>query len=77
VFMSLIEAKKGQCVILENIEYGHKVKKKLQDMGLTPGVRLCVVSSGLFGPMIVDVRGSRVALGRGILGKITVRHAEA
>jgi Fe2+ transport system protein FeoA len=75
--MSLKEAKKGQCVILENIEYGHKIKRKLQDMGLTPGVRFCVVSSAGFGPMIIDVRGSRVALGRGILEKITVRSAEA
>jgi Fe2+ transport system protein FeoA len=75
--MPLSEAKKGQCVVLENIDWGTKVRKKLQDMGLTPGVTFCVVTAGSFGPMIIDLRGSRVALGRGILNKITVRSAEA
>lgn len=74
--MSLSDVKKGKCVILEDIEWGSKVKKKLQDMGLTPGVKFCVVTSGNFGPMIIELRGSRIALGRGILHKITVRSSE-
>jgi Fe2+ transport system protein FeoA len=74
--MSLSKAKKGQCFILENIESGNKAKKKLQDMGLTPGVKICVVSNGTFGPIILELRGSRVALGRGLVDKIIVKAEE-
>jgi DtxR family Mn-dependent transcriptional regulator len=43
------------------------------DMGLTPGVEVVVVKSAPFhGPLEVIVRGSRLALGRGMAEKIFV-----
>jgi DtxR family Mn-dependent transcriptional regulator len=43
------------------------------DMGLTPGTGVMVVKSALFhGPLEVSVRGSRLALGRGIAERIYV-----
>jgi DtxR family Mn-dependent transcriptional regulator len=42
-------------------------------MGLTPGTRVTVVKSAPFnGPLEVLVRGSRLALGRGMAEKIFV-----
>jgi ferrous iron transport protein A len=70
--MSLNETRKGEQVILESIDGGYAVNKKLRDMGLTPGVPMTVLSAPSFGPMIVQVRGTRLALGRGILSKIIV-----
>ena len=70
--MSLNETKKGEHVILKSIDGGHSVNKKLRDMGLTPGVPMTVLSAPSFGPMVIQVRGTRLALGRGILTKITV-----
>ncbi|MBN2286520.1 MAG: FeoA domain-containing protein [Tissierellales bacterium] len=74
--MSLTHAKKGECFTLEYIESGNRAKRKLQDMGLTPGVKICVVSNSSFGPIILELRGSRIALGRGLVDKIAVRRID-
>jgi len=52
---------------------GWGFKKRLMDMGLTPGTRVTVVKSAPFhGPLEVSVRGSRLALGRGMAEKVFV-----
>jgi Fe2+ transport system protein FeoA len=48
-------------------------EKRLMDMGLTPGTRVTVVKSAPFhGPFEILVRGSRLALGRGMAERIFV-----
>jgi DtxR family Mn-dependent transcriptional regulator len=43
------------------------------DLGLTPGAKVVVVKSApLGGPVEVLVRGSRIALGRGMASRIMV-----
>lgn len=52
---------------------GWGFRKRLMDMGLTPGTRVTVVKSAPFrGPVEVHVRGSRLALGRGMAERIVV-----
>jgi Fe2+ transport system protein FeoA len=47
--------------------------KRLADMGLTPGTKVTVVKSAPFnGPLEVSVRGSRLAIGRGMASRILV-----
>jgi len=47
--------------------------KRLEDMGLTPGTKVTVVKSAPFhGPLEVYVRGSRLALGKGMADRIFV-----
>jgi DtxR family Mn-dependent transcriptional regulator len=47
--------------------------RRVMEMGLTPGTRITVVSSAPFhGPVEVLVRGSRLALGRGVAERIIV-----
>ena len=47
--------------------------KRLTDLGLTPGTKVTVVKSAPFkGPLEVRVRGSRLALGRGMASRILV-----
>ena len=47
--------------------------KRLTDLGLTPGTEVTVVKSAPFnGPLEVCVRGSRLAIGRGMASKILV-----
>ena len=70
--MSLTKVSIGEKVVLNSINYGLNFKKKLQDMGLTPGVRFSIISKTNSGPIIIEVRGSRLALGRGIAEKIDV-----
>ena len=42
-------------------------------MGLTPGVVVSVLNSQIPGPMILNLRGSRLALGHGMTMRILVR----
>jgi len=52
---------------------GRGFQKRLMDMGLTPGTKVTVVKSApLHGPIEVHVRGSRLALGRGMAERIFV-----
>jgi DtxR family Mn-dependent transcriptional regulator len=52
---------------------GWGFEKRLMDLGLTPGAKVTVVKSAPFhGPIEILVRGSRLALGRGMAEKIFV-----
>ena len=45
--------------------------KRLTDLGFTPGTRVTVVKSAPFnGPLEVCIRGSRLAIGRGMAKRI-------
>jgi Fe2+ transport system protein FeoA len=52
---------------------GWRFRRRLEDMGLTPGTRVRVVKSAPFnGPLEIYVRGSRLAIGRGMAERIFV-----
>jgi ferrous iron transport protein A len=52
---------------------GHRVRAHLNTLGIHVGDLLTVVERAPFhGPVLVDVHGSRLALGRGIAAKIHV-----
>ena len=69
--ISLCDAPIGQPVTLTGIKGGRKFHRRLVELGLTPGVQLKVMQdSG--GPLIIAVRDSRIALGRGMAKKIFV-----
>ncbi|KYH41221.1 MAG: iron repressor [Candidatus Bathyarchaeota archaeon B26-1] len=52
---------------------GWGLRKRLVDMGLTPGTRVTVIKSAPFrGPIEILVRGSRLALGRGMAERVYV-----
>lgn len=61
----------GQPVRLLVINAGQRLTHRLSELGLTPGVELLIVhDSG--GPLLLAVRDSRVAVGRGMAHKIRV-----
>ena len=70
--MSLSKVNVGQKVVLNYMKYGLSLRKKLQEMGLTSGVEFVVISKTNSGPIIIEIRGTRLALGRGIAEKIDV-----
>ncbi|NLA50257.1 MAG: hypothetical protein GX876_12460 [Bacteroidales bacterium] len=63
----------GEKVILEKIEGGVGLNNRLSSLGLTPGTELCIIQD-TGGPLLVSVRDSRIALGRGVAHKIMVSH---
>jgi DtxR family Mn-dependent transcriptional regulator len=64
----------GRKAIVAFIRGGKNVVKRLADMGLTNGTEIETLNSAPFGgPVKIAVRGSEVAIGRGIALKIFVR----
>ena len=52
---------------------GHGFVRRLMDMGMTPGTQVEISKSAPFhGPIEVIIRGSRLAIGRGMAEKILV-----
>jgi len=73
--MPLAMARPGAVVTLIAINAGFGLRRRLADMGLSPGVNVRVVQSQIPGPVIIDLRGSRLALGRGMAQRIMVKEA--
>jgi ferrous iron transport protein A len=70
--VSLSTVGNGESVRIKQIESGHTLLSRLASLGFTPGTQLRVIQNRGRGPLIVSVRGARVALGRGEAAKILV-----
>jgi Fe2+ transport system protein FeoA len=70
--MPLIMVSPGEVVKVAAIRAGWGLQRRLADMGLTPGVQLRVINSQRPGPVLIDIRGSRLALGHGLAHRIMV-----
>ena len=70
--LPLVMISAGEDVQLVNVVGGRVLRKRLADLGLNPGMNLRVVQVGPQGPMILAVKGSRIALGRGMAQKVMV-----
>jgi len=69
--MLLSDSEVGKKYRISNIDkLGRNIKKRLCDMGLVGCVFLVIVKSS--GPVLVEVRGTRLALGRGMAMKLEV-----
>jgi len=75
--LSLGSVRNGEAVRIRKMEGGHQFLSRLASLGFTPGARLKVVQNFGRGPIIVHLRDTRVALGRGEAGKILVERLGA
>ena len=64
----------GQKVRLQKIDACRKLTHRLTVLGLTPGVELTIIQDS--GPLLLAVRDSRVAVGRGMAHKMQVVSCE-
>jgi ferrous iron transport protein A len=56
-----------------DIRGGPGVRQRLSQMGIHPGDIITILRYGaLRGPLLIEIHGSQVALGRGIASKIIV-----
>jgi len=71
--MTLIDVKRNHRVRIMKVSGGDHCCKRLCDLGLTTGTIVKVINSAPFhGPLEVEVRGTKLILGRGIASKIIV-----
>lgn len=62
----------GRRVKLVEITAGHKLRHRLTELGLTPGVEMMIIQDE-GGPVLLAVHDSRLALGRGMAHQIMVQ----
>lgn len=73
--LSLQYAANGEQVRIVTILGGREVQARLNDMGLTVGACLDIISNHSSGPLIVAIKGTRLAINAGLAKKIMVAHA--
>ncbi|MHC1579816.1 MAG: FeoA family protein [Candidatus Alkanophagales archaeon] len=65
----LAEGEEGRVVAVRG---GRGFVRRLAELGLNPGVRVKMLRATGGGPLLVHVRGSRIALGRGVAMHVLV-----
>ena len=68
----LAMAPEGKILRIVGIRGGRGIMQRLMELGLVPGSTIRVVKSTGRGPILLEVKGSRIALGRGISMKLLV-----
>ena len=71
ISLSALEAHEHATIV--DLAGGHGMLSRMATLGFTPGAEVIMVQNFGRGPLIVQVRGARVALGRGEARKIKVR----
>jgi ferrous iron transport protein A len=60
-----------------DIQGGQRIRQRLGQMGIHPGDIITILRYGaLRGPILIEIHGSQVALGRGIASKVIVEEME-
>jgi len=68
----LSQVKEGQTVSIVAIDGGRELRSRLTTMGLLPNTLVTVIRNGRSGPFVINVKNSKMALGRGVVDKIMV-----
>jgi len=66
----------GQRAVVTALEGGHGMRRRLASMGLTVGSEVESLISRGSGPIVVAVRQTRLALGRGVANRVLVEPVE-
>ncbi|RKX20666.1 MAG: ferrous iron transport protein A [Candidatus Zixiibacteriota bacterium] len=69
----LSEAVEGNVYVMLGVGGGQRLRQKLYSMGLNPGVKFRVITNNGRGPVGVEVRDTRLAIGRGMAQRVKIR----
>lgn len=70
--MTLAMGNREEKLKILQVGHGEKFKKRLSDMGIYKDAQVKIVQNDIPGPLIIDIKGSRLILGRGQAQKILV-----
>jgi ferrous iron transport protein A len=73
--MMLTKASPGDNVVITAVRAGWGLKRRLVDMGLTPGTVVRIINNERPGRVVLELNGSRLAIGYGVASKMVVRPA--
>ena len=71
--LPLVYAAVGEDLTVVSIRAGWGLQRRLKGMAILPGAALRILSAGQPGQFMVEVDGTRLALGHGIAAKILVK----
>jgi len=73
VSMSLVHIETGTKVLVENLSAGQRFRHRMAGLGIFPGALIQVLKKEGRGPLLIQIGGSRLMLGRRMAEKIIVR----
>jgi ferrous iron transport protein A len=72
--MTLDQLECGEEAWIASIDGGFGIRRHLEALGLYPGDRVKMIQAGAFrGPVLVEARGARLAIGRGVARRVLVQ----
>jgi len=74
--MPLAMCEEGAEVDIHCVNCGHGIKRRLCDLGLYDNTKIKVIKNDISGPIIIQVKDSKLVIGRGQANKIMVRKGE-
>lgn len=71
--ITLVELKNGRNAIIKRIDGGPGLKNRLEVMNIREGKKVKkTCSAPLHGPVIIEINGCKMAIGRGMADKVWV-----
>ena len=70
--MSLLHLRVGMKGVIARIDGGRGACKRLNELGLIPGTQIEMVNNIHNGPVMIKVKGSKLAIGRGLAKKVLI-----
>jgi len=75
--LTLSGTRAGKMYILVGFDGGQRLREKIYSMGLNSGATFKIISNPGYGPVGLEVRQTRLGIGRGMAAKIKVREVES
>jgi len=70
--MPLAMAREGETVLVQFVDCGKELKRRLCDLGLYDNTKIKIVKNDISGPIVITVKDSKLVIGRGQANKILV-----
>lgn len=74
--LTLSNTRTGKSYTLVGFDGGQQLREKIYSMGLNSGAIFTIISNPGYGPVGLEVRQTRLGIGRGMAAKIRVREVE-
>ena len=73
--MNILEIENGRWVKVVDFRGGRGIDARLSQMGFLPGNKIRVIRSAPFrGPLLIEVEGREIVLGRGVARNVLVEY---
>lgn len=66
-------AAKGRFYTMLGLDGGQRFREKIYSMGLNPGAKFKIIQNSGHGPIEIEVRQTKLAIGRGMASRIKIK----